>query len=286
MSHYVVHVLVPSDISETGPELNSYLDGVLARYDENRAVEPYIDELYTPEKIAEARASKYANGIRHLPDPEFLLKWTGRKVTPDPEGNGYHTWTTYNTDSKWDWWCIGGRWSGYFDGTDEVTVAQALKHFADKTEKLRVEAEMSYDAFEKATAGMTRTTMREILEKNARHYPDEDENRRVSREEYQELEWVQAADAVRESTIFSPLHEHYFCLETGGRETFVAENSVADVVPYAMIDLFGNWVAKGEMGWFGMSNDKESTADWAAKYFETLANAPLNARIVSLDLHI
>jgi hypothetical protein len=35
--------------------------------------------------------------------------------------------TTYNLDSQWDWWEIGGRWDGWLDQTDCVPVTELLQ---------------------------------------------------------------------------------------------------------------------------------------------------------------
>lgn len=94
----------------------------LEAYDENLEIEPYVK--YTREEaIAEAR-SQIASGhywsnaemtkevIEAMSDDEefyqYALKMWG--YTPNEDGD---LLSTYNPNSKWDWYTEGGRWRGY-----------------------------------------------------------------------------------------------------------------------------------------------------------------------------
>lgn len=80
------------------------IEDFLAPYDENKQVEPCI-EFTRQEAIDFAK--------KHIPDAESVTDdkcWEmmaeGRRT--DKDGNIY---STYNPDSKWDWWKVGGRFS-------------------------------------------------------------------------------------------------------------------------------------------------------------------------------
>ena len=118
MSHYLVGVVV-NDISE--------VDDILAPYDENMEVEPYI--YRTKAQIiadGKARKEKYAKSDNIT---DYMRKYLGATTDEefykleidglsdedlDKDGNEL---STYNPNSKWDWYSIGGRWS---DGNDIV----------------------------------------------------------------------------------------------------------------------------------------------------------------------
>jgi len=136
MSHFITLVFTKEE-GRTVEEL-------LAPYDENIVVAPYIK--YTREQaIAKTRKEieEYKNGTyaRYLENPEkyaedcsnekhlhYLreefpkkMNWTDDECyedvaswyeddDKDEEGNLY---STYNPNSKWDWYSIGGRWNGY-----------------------------------------------------------------------------------------------------------------------------------------------------------------------------
>ena len=137
MSHYTVAVFT----EDSSPDL----DSILAQYDENIQVERYLSTTkqqaveYERQRISD----KKVEYDKYLADPEkyiqetyagdttcypfkYLteefpqqLEWTDEqcyqnyiKDVPneniDPETGDIYS--TYNPDSKWDWWSIGGRW--------------------------------------------------------------------------------------------------------------------------------------------------------------------------------
>jgi hypothetical protein len=133
MSHYTVLV-----IGENPEEQ-------LAPFDENKEMESYI--RYTKEELIEDSKNKvkeFANSTyaEYLADPEKYkenchneghlkyiefefpqkMSWTDEQHYQDaikyyePEElteNG-DVISTYNPNSKWDWYCLGGRWTGIF----------------------------------------------------------------------------------------------------------------------------------------------------------------------------
>lgn len=65
---------------------------------------------------------------------EMIFQTDPNRDIPDPachdcRGAGSYL-STYNPDSKWDWWQVGGRWSGEFDpteaGRDVLGVAEVI----------------------------------------------------------------------------------------------------------------------------------------------------------------
>lgn len=155
MSHYSVAVF-------TKPNGTS-LEELLAPYDENIEVAPYIyrtkaeiietakkqkaklvedikayadrafeekssdlqsaywleDTLCNPRKMSE----RYANLLACNTDEEFYRVIIFDDDEFDAEGNQL---STYNPDSKWDWYCEGGRWSGTLRTKDNEKVDTCL----------------------------------------------------------------------------------------------------------------------------------------------------------------
>ena len=135
MSHFCVYVFHDKDTS---------IDTLLAPYDENLVVEPYVE--YTKEEaIANVRKEieDYKNGdyAEYLKNPEdyekkhghmksymeYLknefpqkLNWTDEQCynykkefyCPDMIDKDGNILSNYNPKSKWDWYTVGGRWSG------------------------------------------------------------------------------------------------------------------------------------------------------------------------------
>ena len=135
MSHFTVYVFTKKDKRD--------VEQLLAPYDESITYPPYI-ELTKEQAIAKTRKEieDYKNGLyaEYLADPiayeekcdnkkhlEYIknefpkrLNWTDEECYEeqkmwygedmiDEDGN---LLSTYNPHSKWDWYTIGGRWTG------------------------------------------------------------------------------------------------------------------------------------------------------------------------------
>lgn len=122
--HYVMLALVPQHIKEVG----AFLDGMLAPFDENKEVplqlvpaDPWLDHHLRSEgaltvarddpryleeyaRVVNARAVEAGCTLESDPT-EFMAFQDGKLLQ----------WTTHNPDGKWDWWVVGGRWTGVFN---------------------------------------------------------------------------------------------------------------------------------------------------------------------------
>ena len=96
MSHYAVAVF---------HEANQSIDELLAPYDENLKVEPYVD--FTREEAIQFARDNYKD-CKYATDDKCWKRMANGRDTDD-DGN---ILTTYNPDSKWDWYQEGGRFSG------------------------------------------------------------------------------------------------------------------------------------------------------------------------------
>lgn len=65
-------------------------------------------------------------------------------------------------------------------------------------------------------------------------------------------------------------------------DAYVAQAHSA--LTYALVDQNGNWLGRGEMGWFGMDSNHDQTYD--QKFWETIANTPENWYATVVDCHI
>ena len=112
-----------------------YWESNLDRYDENMEVEPYIrytkDEVIDEVKRRHVQNYEYALEALKKKDLdsesyEYFQKvldkglfisyedaWEEAKKWGYEIDSDENLLSTYNPDSKWDWWVVGGRWSGY-----------------------------------------------------------------------------------------------------------------------------------------------------------------------------
>ena len=129
MSHFIVAVFV-----DKVRELE--VSRLLAPYDETLVVphviskedlirnershfERHKDTYYkeSPERLNWSDEDFYKYAIRYIDEDKIL-----------PDGSVEEN---YNPNSKWDWWEIGGRWSGMINGDDSARVGDVIDTLPD-----------------------------------------------------------------------------------------------------------------------------------------------------------
>ena len=152
MSHSVVTVVIRN--AANTQEAEAMLDALLDPFDENMEMEPYpnwcdaddvehVSRFYRehPEYCPGSDEHSLDQGGPVKPFDEYVTEgnleawneWT-RQAIGAYHGNGRDTGiydaeedrfgylSTYNPDSRWDWWALGGRWHGFFQLKPKVEV--------------------------------------------------------------------------------------------------------------------------------------------------------------------
>lgn len=232
------------------------------------------------------------------------------KIHVDDEGRAF-TWTTYNPDSKWDWWTIGGRWQRHFkaipEADRELLVFGQSGSFGDNRRPTQsTDGSIYCDGGPVALLdfeGMRAEAAAEQLKDFdrwaalvAEHGEPDSWERLASLAELGEITWdlarerynsqpiIKAAERAELRGFMGPSPEAHFGTT---REEFERRARAGAVPGYALITLNGEWTAPGRMGWFGMSSDGPGEADAfkvaASKYLDEL---PADAWLVQVDCHI
>jgi hypothetical protein len=287
MSHFTVLV-----IGENAEEQ-------LKPYDENTEVEPYDRTCYCAEhnlnmKVREELKKHFGgdfdkifktpyNALDDSKQPEwseYIKPWFDKQKEledslvkkfkkPDPKceecnGTGLEK-STRNPQSKWDWYSLGGRWTGYFKlkpkvkgikGTPGLMTEQAKKGFADSCRKGDIDFE-----------GMLETRTEE-MQKNYKKMYKEYRSGKITKSHFS-FSSIKFKDGDIE-----PM-EDYLKREAG---------SVKDILcTYAFVKE-GKWYEKGEMGWFGMSSNEKG--DWDEEFMKMFDALPDDEIISVYDCHI
>lgn len=247
MTHYTV-LIIGNDIEEK-----------LEPYDEKLAVTPYIDE-HKATVIATKRRlemnKNYFEKVTPMSYLEFCKYWYG-DYELDKHGN---ILTTYNPNSKWDWYRIGGRWQGMLK----------LKY---------------------SNIGIGVPKIVSLLPKDHKY-----RKKYVDQAYFGYIDW----QAMKKERVRNRHNEWNECLAGKDRNSFWAnhllyeygtmENYInsANHLTYAVITEDGQWHAPGEMGWFGCSSEShEESQKWNDKYWDTfLANLSPDTLITIVDCHI
>ena len=271
MSHATVAVIVKKErvtnLLNTGAftnledVLSTIVDNMMEPFDESMEVAPY--PALTPEQLKVnfnnimqrskdkndkwGQAAKKAGATKN---PQAYLKWYYDDYEFNDDG---FPLTTYNPNSKWDWYQIGGRWSNLITTTTGEHV-----NFCQLKDLVRKE-ELSEDR-------------KEELRREYEYYTTDD--------------WSEELKAwANEHRIFKFYKTSYY------KEKYptykVYENLSVSFSTYALLNSKGEWIEPGQMGWFGLS----SATATEEREFQNKYNAYLDAEdqenyIVIVDYHI
>lgn len=266
-------------------------------------------------EVQRAKIEADAALFRALPDPvtwDAIAKLhneryfdSGNLMHVDEDGRAY-TMSTYNKRSKWDWYLIGGRWTGYFSVRPEwvgdpalingepgvMTEPNADRHKCDGGPKRMLDFEFMRDWAE-VDEGVRWKEFHAIADlhpetKSWAWHRDrvQDEADPMTIDDARKAYHAQPGVLALNGTDFRGYDDpyHRFGVDLA---TFQAR-ARRDAVPgWSLLTLDGQWREKGRMGWFGMSDatDESDAAfkAWANEYLESLDDDVI---IVAVDVHI
>lgn len=264
MSHYTLLVI------------GNNIEAQLAPFQENNradcpkqylAFNDCTDEVHTTYAAANAEIK-----AEYLTIEEYAAGYHGYRLDPGLQRFGY--WK--NPNAKWDWYVVGGRWSGMLKlKSDGSRVNTALIEEVDG-EGMRSDAEVAairlFDKFEMLVAGRTLPI-----------FPVFDEgftgDRLAAYRAYRDHPVIE--DLFKNSDICGCLVEG-FC--GGDRAAFIKNKREAAFRTFAVL-RDGKWHERGRIGWFGGVHD-DKAASWSAEYSKLMDGLPAGTRITVVDCHI
>ena len=214
---------------------------------------------------------------------------------------GLYRLSTYNPQSKWDWYQVGGRWRGFFPvkpdaehaalGTASWTNedADADENVADVALKKDVDFERARDEARKAAE--------EAFDKYwsvVKDYPDLKgwSHFRAQAEEGRDIEEVRNEYHAQPGRIALKESEDGFffgCpIDAFGtdRDAYVQSCVNNALVPYAILHN-GEWYQKSEMGWWGISYDEKMTQEeWNEQIQKLYDSLDDDTLLTAVDCHI
>lgn len=210
-----------------------------------------------------------------------------------------------NPNKHWDWWVVGGRQGGFlklkqgaegylckrfgqiFDAeyrtvpSDNGRADQCLKGAADFDGMRDEAAQEAGERWDKAHAALTKAGASTVWRTWEQcHEEDHKDDFEKARQAYHAQPSVPAIKDAFPGEYFLSADEFQV-----SREQYVQAARDRAVAPYALVKD-GQWYAKGEMGWFGMSDDMLSQDDWNTKVNELLDSLPDDTLLTVVDCHI
>lgn len=254
MSHYVLLCI------------GDNIESLMEPYDENKQVEPYIDktkheveqemhrvleDAQKPENADKDYYQKYRNNP-NISLKEFAESWYNQEL--DDEDN---LLTTYNQDSKYDWYSTGGRWQGM------LKLKPNLK-YPDKVvygEWPWMDKDIPFDNSHADGAAFIDidwdSMKKESVERALEHWNKDDESHPFS------------------------IKKQY----KNNKRAYIRNQFMFHT--YAVLNQDG-WNEPGRMGWWGMSSaTDEQERDWDDTFWNTfMKGLPEDIQITIIDCHI
>lgn len=115
--HYLTYVFIPKDT-----DITDAVTAAMRPYGDGFEVKPWKRHLDTTEIAAMAKCYRLRRtAVRKL--AEQMEDWNGGRGGIDDRG--LYAVLSYNRDTKWDWYEIGGRWDGFL--SDNRMIASSLR---------------------------------------------------------------------------------------------------------------------------------------------------------------
>lgn len=298
MSHFKV-LVVGEDI-----------DSQLAPYDENLETTPYQDESFNYAEALTSARDFYTKNTDLRPEldrADDVAVLTAYHEGEDLRWNDDKTeatlWSSRNPQSKWDYWVVGGRynanfkvkpgaqsedfrpserhWSEEFGNTPDHANAsnRARKSAIDFSAMIalrRASAEEAWTKLAEATRGIEPPN--ESWDEVRARYEDISD----ARKEYHAHPWHTAA---RQAGFWDAFED--FCMSSDDPyAAYIARAEQMAVAGFYAIVKDGEWIARGNMGWFGMSDDKVAEEEWRTKVGELIESLPDDTWLTTVDCHI
>ena len=270
MSHYTVLVITKDGDYEKA----------LAPFDENLEVEPYICKT-REEIIQEAQddhdkayfgtkdqrdyyAKKWANispSSKHAILEQYRKYFDDCKF--DEDGNQL---SSYNPNSKWDWYALGGRW------INTLKLKEKVAPIAESKPSL-IQFELPEDGY---------TDHAQV--KDIDFTPSKQDIKDAERFWEVVVEKQPLRPDEKEEDFFSFWKPEYYLDKYGTKEEYV--KCQTELFTYALL-YDGEWIEPGEMGWWGMENSTKDSNEWYRERFrEIIASLSPEDYISVIDCHI
>jgi hypothetical protein len=188
----------------------------------------------------------------------YMKDYHGYRYNEKEGGYGY--W--YNPNAHWDWYSIGGRWSGFFKlkkdrrgemGERSFLDSRPIKEgYADIAKKCDIDwGKMKLEAFNKA---------------------DENWKKYLSRKE----------EVEKSGEKFEKYWE--FGIREGETKAYYIKR-MCSIYTYAVVKG-GEWYQKGVMGWWGMSYNEKNEDEWEDEFQKLIDELPEDTLLTVCDCHI
>lgn len=281
--------------------------------DPEKQLSPFDESLESPLRCTGEVSDEEKNDmIEYYKDPQrggidlpfdelYKLKgedWNGGQFKKD--AGVWKSYTSYNENSKWDWYQMGGRWSGFLKLKEGAKGENGERSWANKNEPAKAgwadaalkkdidfegmkneAAEIAGKEWDKANEVLKDLPVSESWESIRRRYTKNDTDFTdidKARSEYNSQPRVVAC---YQRLDFGYPPENFAI----SREEYIQNARNGAISTFAMLK-YGEWIEKGEMGWFGMARNEKNQNEWDKYFSDTIDSLPDDTMISIYDCHI
>lgn len=190
--------------------------------------------------------------------------WNSNTWKKNSNGEWFE-YSKYNPNSKWDWYQVGGRWSGMLKVKKGKTGEMGEKSWCNEDE------EIDEDCCDQVKKGYIDFS------------PDKKKLKESSR--FWELVVEEKPLKKGEEKPFSMYKKEYYTERYKDKKTYARINS--EFGTFAVLKD-GEWFEKGEMGWFGCSSETNKEAiKWDNSFFDKFIKDLSDETLLTVvDCHI
>ena len=212
-----------------------------------------LNQFVTVKKISPPKKVSFKDKYKTF--EEYMLDYCGHPER-DPQKNRYGYW--HNSNAKWDWYELGGRWCGFFK-LSAVNVYGKIGnhgHFGKPAEKGYVDQTLKGNIDFK---GM-------VLEKTKKAEED----------------WIKIQELLKENKTTDAYFE-YGWEKDETKESYIKRNSSTHT--FAVIKD-GKFYERGKMGWWGVISDSKEYDKWIEEFDKLIDGLSDDTLLSVYDCHI
>lgn len=196
-----------------------------------------------------------------------------------------------NPNKKWDWWRVGGRWSGLLNDKDSELAGNVDWNAIYESYRSKEISEWHNRQSYLKTAKAEKSAPDEVFNKanelwNADHKPRQEAVRETFGDFDTCLLWLNAENLADKNG-----DHHWFDEWKDIKKYLMSEVDYLATLhriaqTFAFIDLEGHWNQRGEMGWWGMVDEEEGTNNYDEAWWKFVESLPAHQRMYVVDCHI
>lgn len=196
----------------------------------------------------------------------------------DLETGKYGYWE--NPNAKWDWWVVGGRWSNMLFLKNGSKADSAIKSAIDFDAMRIAERDEAEKEYTVAMQVIGELPVNETWDSVRDRFENIDEARAFYRNQ-QRVKAFNESKEVRDAIGYMASADRFLI----SKEEYLDNAANQAGVTYALLKD-GIWYEKGQMGWWGISNDKMTQKEWNEQFWKLICELPDNTRLTVVDCHI